>query len=468
MLKNLRKKKVAKKVWIVLALLIVPAFVLWGSGSLIRNKEQGDYKGKILGKRISRLEYREALDAVKNSAIMEFGDKFSEVEEYLDLESRAWERLLLLYEAKRRKIGATDAEVVGLIESYPFFQRKGVFDKGMYLELLQYVFHTKPRVFEEQIRQGIMLSKLYRQETLNISATEEDIKNEYRKLNEQISIHYIAAVFSDFAKDITVNDEEARDYFLKNSLQFKQPLSFDLDYIVTESEEKIKNAALRLSRREELSKIAKDSGFALKETGLFTQTEPIPGIGWSPELLNLISKLKVNEHTAPLHLDKNYYILRLKQKKDAYIPDFEKIKGKAKEALIKEITGKIARGKIDECLNKLRSAQKLNPKSVDFEKLARAFGLKTDSTGLFNFGSYIEGIGASDNFWINAQKLKEGEFSEVITLPTGYYIIRLKSKTPMDERKFESEKAEFSQKILTEKKQEYFAKFLEKLKRKAQ
>ena len=40
MLRALRNKKTAKKVWIVLAVIIVPAFVLWGSGSLLRSKEE--------------------------------------------------------------------------------------------------------------------------------------------------------------------------------------------------------------------------------------------------------------------------------------------------------------------------------------------------------------------------------------------------------------------------------------------
>ncbi len=468
MLKNLRKKKTAKKIWIILALLVVPAFVLWGSGGLLRSKEQADYKGKIFGRRISHLEYRDALDAVKNASIMQFGDKFSEIEKYLNLESQAWDRLILLHEAKKQKIGVTDREVIELIESYPFFQRKGVFDNRIYSELLQYVFHAKPRVFEEQTRQNLMLSKLYDDETKNIKASEKEVRDEYRKLNEQISIDYIASLLLEFTKDLAPTEEESKDYFAKNPLQFKQPLSFNVDYLAVDNEDKIKDIISRINKKEDFSKIAKEAGLALKETGLFTQTDPIPGIGWSPELLNLISKLKVGEFSHPVHLDKEYYILRLSERKEAYVPDFEKIKDKARERLIKNRSREIAKDKIDDCLGKIRESHKPNAKSIDLEKTAKECGLKAGSTGLFNYGSYIEGIGASDSFWLNAQSLKEGEFSGVIALPSGFYTVRVKSKLAVDENKFENEKPDFSQKILSKKKQEYFAKFLEELKRSTQ
>jgi peptidyl-prolyl cis-trans isomerase D len=469
MLKKLRNKKTAKKVWIVLAVLIVPAFVLWGSGSLMRSsKEESGYAGMIFGRKIPLLEYKDAVEATRNQAMMQFGEKFSEMRKSLNLEYQAWERLILLYEAKKRKANVSDREVIEAIEGYPFFQRKGQFDERIYSEMLRYVFHTQPRLFEEQTRQNLMLSKLYKQVTEKINISEEEVKKEYRKANEEISLYYIAGLPTDFAKSITLSEEEIKDYFAKNTLEFKQPLSFNLDYISSESENKIKGAALRLNRKSDFEKTAKDAGLTAKETGLFAQTEPIPGIGWSPEVLNLISKFDIGQSSPLLQIDKNFYILRLKEKKEAYIPEFAKIKDKVRERLLKDRSEKIAKEKIEEAFKKLKELYALNPKSVDFAKTAKEYGLKSDSTNLFKYGSYIEAIGASDNFWINALDLKDDEFSQVITVPSGFYIVKSKSRIPVDEKKFESEKDEFSKKALLEKKQEYFSLFLEDLKRKAQ
>lgn len=458
MLKALRNKKTAKKIWIGLAIIIVPAFVLWGLGGAVRSRQESAYAGKIFGRNISILEYKDAVNAVRNSAIMQYGDKFSEAEKYLNLNSRAWERLILLSEAKKRKIKADDKEVIDLIESYPFFQRNSQFDNRIYSETLHYVFRTQPRIFEEQTRQNILIAKLYNQVTYKIRISDEEIKQEYRKSNEEISLNYIAAIPADFAKSITPTEQEIKGYYDKNSLEFKQPLSFNIDYLTADSEEKAKDVILCLNKEKDFSKIAKDMGLTIKETGLFSQTDPIPGIGWSQEVSNMISNLKVGQFTQPINADKNYFILKLKERKEAFIPSFEKIKDQVKETVIKERSTKLAKEKIDDCRHK----------SADFEACAKKSGLKSDSTKPFKFGSYIEGIGASDNFWTIGTGLKDAKFSDVINMPSGFFIIKVKERIPVDQKKFEKEKSEFVKGLLSQKKQEYFNKFTEELIKKAQ
>lgn len=468
MLKQLRNKKTAKKVWIALAVIVVPAFIFWGFSSALRGPKEGGDVGRIYGKRISSLEFRDSLEAVKNQAIMQFGDNFSEIQRYLNLESQAWTRLLLLYETARRRIKASNQEVIEAIENNPLFQRNGKFDNKIYNELLQYVFRTQPRVFEEQTRQSLVISKLYSKITEGVSLKDDAVKEEYRKANEQLSIYYIAGIIADFAKDIKPTQEQLLKFFAENSLQFKQPLSFNLDYIVLESEEAAKNAAAIAAKTKSLDKAAAELKITVKETGLFGQTDAIPGIGWSPDILMLASKLKIGEVSPPVKVDKYCYILKLKERKDPYIPEYASIEGKLKHTFVQEEAKKLAGQKTDACLKELKEAYQKNPKSADFNKFAKNFGLKSDSTGLFKFGSYIENIGVSDEFWKAAQGLKDNEFSGVIAMPPGFYIIKLKEKVPPDENKFAQEKEAFTQRLLGQKKEEYFNKFLEELKRKAQ
>ena len=125
---------------------------------------------------------------------------------------------------------------------------------------------------------------------------------------------------------------------------------------------------------------------------------------------------------------------------------------------MKEKSTESARAKIEEALQKLKQHN-------DFKRIAKESDLKSDSTALFKYGSYIDGIGASDSFWNAARNLKGDEFSGIIDTPSGFFIIKLKSKTPLDIKKFEAEKSDFKQKLLLEKKQEFFSKFVEELKR---
>ena len=256
MLKALRNKKTAKKVWIILAIIIVPAFTLWGLGGALRSQKEPE----------ASLDFKEALDAVRVQAIMQFGENYSEIKKYLNLNEQAAERLILLREGKKRKITATDKEVVGLIETYPFFQRKGKFDNRIYTEMLQYAFRTQPRIFEEQTRQNIILAKLYKQVSDNVKVSEDELREEYSKANEEISIFYIASNIAESAKNLSPSQQELKYYFDKNSTQFKQPLSFNLEYAALDSQDKIKEAFSKLKNRN-LDKPSKETGTLIKETG---------------------------------------------------------------------------------------------------------------------------------------------------------------------------------------------------------
>lgn len=312
MLKVLRNKKTAKKIWIGLALIIIPAFTLLGFGGAFRSREEKQSLGKISGRQVSATELRDSVSAVTTSGIMRFGDRFSELQKYLDIEAQAWQRLILLDEAKRRGIRVSDKEVVDLIESYPFFQYKGSFDNRIYNQTLQYVFRLQPRAFEEQTRQSLMLNKLFKQVTAGLEVSDKEAELAFDRANQEISISYIAS------------------------------------------------------------------------------------------------------------------------------PDKQKINLCAEEL-----------------------------KSKDFNQAAAKCGLKVKTTPLFKLGDQVPGLASADIFWELAKSLKPGENSKVIELTTGFYIIKTKSLSARDEKKYGQEKSQYRQKALEQKQEETFNQFMAGLKSKA-
>jgi peptidyl-prolyl cis-trans isomerase D len=443
-------------------------FLLWETTSSIRGRKADAHYTKIFGKKISQSVFEDALRAVETQAKMQFQESFYELEKLLNLKSLALQRLILLYEAKRKKIKVTDAELINSIKYNPAFQKNGKFDKNLYQTIIRYKFRLQPRAFEEHLREDMLLKKLFDSVTNAVSLTDQEIKEAYKKENEQISINYMAGLPSDFQKDITPTEEELKDYFSKKSLDFKRPLSFNLEYLSFDSLEKIKDKDLRLDKKQNLEKIAKNYNLTIQETGLFAQDDPIPGIGWQEQISNLLPKLKTGDILPGQEIDNHYYLFRLKERKEPYIPEYQDLKDKVKAVFSKNKARDIAKEKTENCLKKLKDDFAINPKEIDFDKIAKEFALKSGSTDLFRFGSYIEGIGASDKIFTIANNLKEDEFSEIIDIPSGFYIIKVKNRLPLDEQKFTEEKEKFSQKLLLQKKEEYFSKFLEELIKKSQ
>jgi len=460
MLRILRNKKTAKKVWIFLAIIIIPAFTMWGFGSSSRSKEENMPAGKIFGKNVSGLEFKKALIAVRTAAIMQFGDNFPKVQKYLNLESQAWDRLILLQEAKKRKLSVTDQDVINTIQKAPYFQRKSVFDNKTYVDTLRYVFELQPRAFEEQMRQNLILAKLYKQVTDGIKIDDNQIRQEWLKTNEELSIEYIASLFAEFAKKIKPDDKTILAYYEKSKDIFKEPLSLNLEYVLTESATETKKIPDLINKKYDLDKISKELKLTKKETGLFQQFNPPPALKIPQETLDLLLNSKEGLPAPMVKVDKTYYIYALKEKKPGRIPELSEVKDKVKEFIINEESGKTAKSKIKECADKL--------KTKPFNRIASGYGLKNGETKFFKSGDQLDNLGPGQIFWDTAKKLKENQVSDIFSDANGYYIIKLKAFKPVDEDKFAKEKKSLGDNLLSQEQSKAFDKFVAEIKKKAQ
>jgi len=423
--------------------------------------------GKLFNKNIPPDEYTQAVQAVEIQMRMQLGENYSQLQKFFDLNNLAAQRLVMLSEADKRKIRISDSELTAQIQKDPSFYRKGVFDNSIYEQIIKYGLHIQPRAYEEITRQNLKIKKLVEDVTREVTINDAQIRANYSKENEEISVYYISSIPADFALGINPSENEIAEYFAKNSTQFKRPLSFNLEYLILNSTSLTKNLTQRMEKKDALEKIAQDNNLSIKETGLFAEADPIPGIGWSQEITKSLNQLKTGELLGPLEIEKKSYVFRIKEKKEPFIPEFKDITEEIKADLVKTKSREMAKSKIDECAKKIKDTL-ASGKDIDFEKIAQEQNLKSAATGLFKFGSYIESIGASDIFFNTAGKLTDNSASEVIELPSGFYIIKLKDKPALDEKKFSEDKAKFGEKMLNDKKQEYFDKFLKELTKKAQ
>jgi peptidyl-prolyl cis-trans isomerase D len=472
MLKALRKKGVAKKIFITLAIVIVPAFVLWGSASLMRSQKYS-YAGKIFGRKVSFDEFQESLRATQTQALLQYGENFYKIQRFLNLENEAWGRLILLQEARKRRIHVSDQEVVESISQMPFFQRDGRFDEKTYQSILDYVFKTPARFFEEQDRQQLILSKLFRQITDRISLNDKELLAAYKRENEKAKVSYLLIAPQDFEKMVSLGNTEAQDYFNAHRQEFKQPPAVDLQYLEfsypkdakEETKKPIQERAMtaytQLQEGEALEKVAQQENITIKETGFFSlENTPPPGVPL--EVIQTVSLLKEHQFSNPVLAPSGCFIVRIKDRKDAYLPDFPEVKSQAEKIITQQKSRELALEKAKQFRNQI------NLKVKDLNGWAADFGLKVAQTPLFKLGEYLPNIGPSGEFHNAAFGLKEKDkVSEVITSTQGFYILKLDEFTPIDEQKFKNEKEKFQVGLLEQKRKDFFNDFFENLKKKA-
>ena len=105
MLKLFRKKAVAKIVLWGILILILPAFVIWGSGSLGRKDKGPTYVGTIAGKKVSFDDFAQSIGAARCQIILSYFNQPKVLDTLLNnkqfMGRLAWDRLIMLNQAKK-------------------------------------------------------------------------------------------------------------------------------------------------------------------------------------------------------------------------------------------------------------------------------------------------------------------------------------------------------------------------------
>ncbi|MBI3617677.1 MAG: peptidylprolyl isomerase [Candidatus Omnitrophica bacterium] len=514
MLKLLRKKGVTKKILWVILVLIILSFGLFGTAYLITNKKPVDYAGTIFGKKISAEEFSKAYQAVYVQALIRFGDKFSGISRFLNLEAETWDRLILLREAAKRKIKASDEEVVHAIEQYAFFQRDGHFDPLLYNDILRYAFRVSARDFEEGIRDNLKFITLFQQITSPVAVTGKEVLESFRRENEKIQASYILVTPEQFEKDVSFNDEEAQNYYAQNKNEFIVPPTMSVEYIgldfppppeghrsplgeslTAQPEPKKEETAPEAAKpatavdqaptvTEEMKKPAREKATAIfqdllvnpdmqaagekhnvevKSSGFFSMEQPDLALGWSYELLIKLFQMDKNAVNDPFETPQGMLIVKIKEKKDAYIPEQKDIAGKVAGALRKNKAKTVAREKAEKYLKLVQDAFAMT-ELKDFAQTVKGLGLEVHQTPVFGRGEYLPLVGISKEFQDAAFALTEqNNLSGVIATETGYSVVHLDSRVPADEKQFEEKKQSLSEKLLNERRTQTFNDFLSDL-----
>jgi peptidyl-prolyl cis-trans isomerase D len=502
MLKILRKKGVAKKILWVIAVIIIISFGFFGTAYLLTDNAQAGYAGKLFGRKIPFDEFSSAFQHVRIQALMQFGDKFEEIAQFLNLEAETWDRLILLYEAKKKGIKITDQEVIQTIEQYPFFQRDGRFDPLLYNDILRYVFRMQARDFEEGVRENIRIIKLSNQATFGLTVSDQEIFAAYKKQNEKVQISYVFLSSDSFKNEISPDEKTLQKYYDDNKIEFLVPPSIDIEYISldlppqkdeekgqTSTEKAVektaeKNSATDKAKQDlkkkaedifqdllanpDMREIAKKYALKVQTSGFFGKEQPNLAPGWSYDFLNKLFQLEQGYIHEPLETHQGILVAKIKEKKDTYVPEYKEAKEQVRESVVAKEAKSIARQKAEETLKTIKE-EWARATLKEFPTIAKNLGLEIYQTPVFIRGQYLPKIGISGDFQEAAFQLtEENSISETVETANGYCILHLDTYVPTDEESYAKEKETLRASLLKERETQAFNDFLSRLRVKAE
>lgn len=472
MLKTFRKEGVQKKILWFLAAIIITSFVFFGTVSSRLTDNPSSHAGKAFGKKISITDFQKHYTNTRDQAIMIHGENFFKMSASLNLENETWDRIVLLSEAKRRHIKATDAEVIDFLRTLKMFHRDGQFDDLLYKDLLRFIFHRSARDFEEGMRDQLTIMKLFEQVTASMNINEKEIREAYRRENEKIQISYILFPPSEYTNGINVNDSETKSYFETHPQEFMTPPSINIKYIsmdyptdAKDSDKKtLKNKIYEISSKlqagDTLETIAKEYTSEIKESGFFSMNQPNIALGWSYDTLEKIFNLKTGETSEPIETATGYQFLTIKERQEASLPNFDSVKVKVIDAVKTSKGFEIAKQNADQYAQKIKDALSANPEST-FQSVSESMNLKVQQTPLFNRGQYLPTIGLSKEFQDAAYDLTEKDkLSAAVATAKGYCILYKDAVIPVAEEEFQKAKDKYASALINEKRNQMIIDFI--------
>lgn len=386
MLKFLRRKRTVKILLWIIAVVIIFAFVLWGTPSRFDDKQNNmpSFAGEIFGKKISPDRFVEAYQASRNQAIMIYGQEYEKYAQFMNLEEDAWNRLVLLETAKNIKV--SNDELIKKIRTFAFFQKNGKFDKETYNLLLKYVFRASARNFEEQIRQSLTIEKLIQEALNKVSVADEELENAYAKENETAIASYILVKNEDFKSAEEIPEEGLKKFYDAHQENFKKPKQVNVQYIKIDFGANKENLEVT---DEEIRNYYEEHKEEFVKPAAVDEAKEGEKEGNAVESVEYKNLEEVREEIKNIILaDKN----QQKVREEAY-----------------EVSDFLYEGHT-------------------FEEAAQKFSLPLGETGLFSSVDSIPDIGWSYQFLTAAFEIEKGQISDVIQTPKGYYIIKLVSK----------------------------------------
>jgi peptidyl-prolyl cis-trans isomerase D len=197
-----------------------------------------------------------------------------------------------------------------------------------------------------------------------------------------------------------------------------------------------------------------------RETPFMAPGTAVEGIENSAAFTQTAFALQDQEVSQPALIGNHYIIMKLLERKGSHIPPFEEVKDAVREALIRERSDALARQKADEWLAEVKAGKSL-------EQLAQALNTQTEYTGLFSRNGTIPKLGRPQGFIREVFRMGIGE-ARVIDLLEQPAIVVLKEHKEFDAEAYEKDRAQTSQQVLRQKREQTFSQWASELRRQAE
>ncbi|MGB8475260.1 MAG: peptidylprolyl isomerase [Candidatus Acidiferrum sp.] len=211
--------------------------------------------------------------------------------------------------------------------------------------------------------------------------------------------------------------------------------------------------AIRQSNKVSLDELAKQYHLTVGETRPVSATDPLIELGNSTDtkLSDTIFQLRQGELSLPVHTDRGYLVLDVKQILPAHQGTLEEVRDKVIADLKQEKASAEAQSKAEELVKRTKAGEK-------FDSVAKALGLEAKTSDEFARAGSITNV-ASGKQLAAAFRLKVGDLGTPLHLGSNWLVYKVVDKQEPDPADFAKQKQQITDAVLQSKRSLAFEAF---------
>lgn len=196
-----------------------------------------------------------------------------------------------------------------------------------------------------------------------------------------------------------------------------------------------------------LDKAAKDNGFEVVDTGLFTRTDSLPGVGNAPELMSAIFGARDKSAPDRVHIPGGYVIYQVTKVEPARSPSFEEIRARVEQEFKGDKSAQMLQQKTAELSEKARSLH-------DLKKAAKEVGATVKTSDLVGPSGQVPDLGSLSGPAQVVFEMKPGEISAPINTGRNGVVLALLERQEPPPAQFAASKERLRDQLLQKKRNE--------------
>ena len=210
-----------KIIWAILAVIISVSFVMVGFASKGCSGEPQSRSGlgSLYGEDVSAQEFNMA-----RFFAMGMRDSRALSEDEADaLRDQAWKRLAALKTAERMGLVASDSEIADVLRQDPTFAVNGQFNPQRYGDVLRSQLRVTPDVFEEYLRQHLVLTKLMGAMEAQTWVSPGELDERLSQFTDRITVEYALLADDAYQPEVSLAETNLVAFFEENRERFTIP-----------------------------------------------------------------------------------------------------------------------------------------------------------------------------------------------------------------------------------------------------